>query len=301
VRYYRGAEVPANLIVTGQEYTVNADSSLTVMKNVPYLSPLTIICVASFFDGRSGQVYHFSTSVVLSSTSAITNPVTLELDRPGGWEFDPLTEDGLRAINATLRLAGSAITDDARRRFWWYVVTGAGTERPIDPEDDLFYEGGQGTPTLMIDPRYVNGELWLRCRAEYIAPGAAAPQAPTASAPFADSTLSRRYSSYSPDMMVHGSELISGTAREVRAEGWVNNRYGIIPDFDKKLRCEWSIKRMVAGAEELVIGYGKEVDIMRSDYENSAELFFDAAPRESLKAAAHGDTVYMIGNEIVTI
>lgn len=205
VRWYEHSETPANLIVSGQNgYERGANGTLIVGKNVEYMSPLMLIVTANYHDSRTNSIIRVSESVTLSTTSHSSHPVTLELDKPGSWTFDPLTDSGLREINATLRLAGNDVTE-TRAKFWWFVVENE-VERAIVPERDLFYESGIGTPKLTIDPRYINGSVLIRCRAEYIRPNETAPAQPTAKAQMSETMVNRRYSEYDYTDFVNGGD-----------------------------------------------------------------------------------------------
>ncbi|MDR0939906.1 MAG: hypothetical protein LBN29_11275 [Mediterranea sp.] len=303
IRYYLDTETPDRLIAGGRDgFTIAPAGALTVTRNVPYMAPLTVICVAGYFDSASGRVYRFTDSVTLSSTSAIEDPVTLELDRPAAWTFDPLTEDGTRTIRATLRLAGREVADEARRRFRWMVVGPDGDERAVDPDDDLFHEAGQGTPTLTVDPRYVDTPLRLRCRAEYLPP--ATDGSPVASPPTAlqaDTVVTRRYSGYDIDFVVHGGERVDAAAPGVVAEGWAIRPDGIVPDLERRFACQWNLRRKTWGARPRTIAHGQRVTIAREDYADGADLEFELREREPLKAASDGDTVFTDQGAVLTI
>jgi hypothetical protein len=302
VHWYLGSESSANLIVSGQNgFSLSAAGVLTVEKNVAYLHPLQLLCTAKFYDARSRNTLKFSEVVTLSTVSSLENSVTLELDKPAGWRYDMLTDTGLKTITATLRLAGREITEDARRRFWWYIVPEGGQERLIDEEQDLFYESGGASPTLTIDARYIKENLQLRCRAEYIQPGAAAPLLPGTDAATADTTVTRCYSSYEYDFFVHGGTSVAGTASEIKAECSASRWNTVIEGFEKLFRIIWYIRPKVWNAQWRVLGYGREVTVAKADYENSADVAVELEEHEALAAAAHEGVVFTIDGKIVTL
>lgn len=300
IRWYENSETPANLIVPGQNgYLVESGGALVISKNVSYLSPLTLIFTANYYDPRTGNVLRIHESKTLSTTSLAEMPVTLELDKPGDWTFDPLTESGLRTVTATLRLAGNAVSAE-RRAFWWYVVEN-GAERLINPEDDLFYESGQNTPALTIDPRYIEGRVLVRCKAEYIAPGAPVPAQPSAGCQIRETTVNRCYSVWDYDWFVNGSSQVASRAAEIKSEGLVTSKGLLVENPTEKFDLKWSLKSQVFGAQWRTAGYGTESLIPRNEYRNGAHLAFEVDEKKPLGAAVIGNDTLVINNETVTL
>jgi hypothetical protein len=300
VRWYERSEAPGNLITSGQNgYVIESGGALVVSKNVSYLSPLTLIFTANYYDLRTGNSLRIHESKTLSTTSLTEMPVTLELDKPGDWTFDPLTESGLRIITATLRLAGSEVAA-GRRAFWWYVVED-GAERLIDPEEDLFYEAGQNAPALTIDPRYVDGRVLLRCKAEYVAPGAPSPGEPGARCQVKETTVNRCYSNWDYDYFVNGSSQVAMQAVGIKSEGIVTSYGKLIENPTEKFDLKWSLKSQIFGAQWRTIGYGTEAVIPRNDYRSGAHLAFEVDEKQPLAAAVIGNDILVIDDEILTL
>lgn len=75
VRWYEGSEVSGNMIVSGSNgYTIQG-KELLIAKNVPYLTPLTIIFTANYFDVRTGKTVRVHDQKTLSTTSLVEYPV----------------------------------------------------------------------------------------------------------------------------------------------------------------------------------------------------------------------------------
>jgi hypothetical protein len=301
IRWYENSETPANLIISGQNgYVVAAVGALEVSKNVKYLTPLVLIFTANYYDPRTGNVLRVHESVTLSTTSLTEMPLTLELDKPGDWIFDPLTESGLRTVTATLRLAGKEVSAAERRAFWWYAVEN-GTERLINPENDLFYESGQNTPSLTIDPRYIDDRILIRCKAEYVSPGTPAPTQPTAGCRVRETTVNRRYSEWDYDYFINGSSQVSVQAVEIKSEGIVTSKGALVTNPTEKFDLKWNLKSQVYGAQWRTIGYGTAVVIPRNDYRNGAHLAFEVDEKKPLGPVAIGDDILTVNDEILTL
>jgi len=300
IRWYENSEAPGNLIISGQNgYEIGANGALIVSRNVPYKSPLTLIFTANYLDPRTSNVLRIHESKMLSTTSLLEMPVTLELDKPGSWNFDPLTESGLRTITATLRLAGKEV-GAGHRAFWWYVVENK-AERLIDPETDLFYESGQNTPTITIDPRYIDGNVLIRCKSEYIAPGAPVPAQPTVKCQIKETTVNRCYSEWDYDYFVNGSSQVSPQALEIKSEGIVTAKGITVDNPTDKFDLKWSLKSQVFQANWRIVGYGAETFIPRNDYRNGAHLAFEVDEKKALGPVAIGSDILTINNEILTL
>lgn len=292
VRWYENSESPENLIVSGQNgYERGANGTLIVGKNVEYMSPLMLIVTANYHDGRSKSVIRVSESVTLSTTSHSSHPITLELDKPGSWTFDPLTDTGWREINATLRLAANDVTE-TNAKFWWFIVSD-GVEREIVPNRDLFYESGIDTPKLTIDPRYINGSVLIRCRAEYIRPNATAPAQPTTKALMSETVVNRRYSHYDYTDFVNGGEMVSQKTTDALCEGIVSSRGRVIERPQRFFHLEWFSKPNRFGADWKHVDFGINALIPIADIENGVDVGFSVKEREALGAM-------MINGDVIT-
>lgn len=300
IRWYVGSEDDENMIISGVNgFTING-YKLSIAKNISYLSPLTIVFTANYFDIRTGHTIRLHEQKTLSTTSLTEKPVTLELDKPeASWTFDPIHDTGMRAVTASMRLAGNAVAAN-QSLFWWYKVV-SGVETLVDPEDDLWYESGQNTSVLTINPAYVNGSLHLRCKGEYVAPGEIAPTQPTTTCQTADTTIVRRYSAYDFEFFVNGSSQVSYSAENIKAEAVIRQGNDVLDSPVSFFLIEWLMKRTTWNAEWKTVGYGQDVVISKADYINGADLAVDIHEKESLKAASVNGTVLVINGSIITL
>jgi hypothetical protein len=297
VRWYENSEAPANMITSGTNYEIGVNGKLTVKKNVEYLSPVILIFTANFYDGRTGNVLRLHESVTLSTTSLLEYPVTLDVDHPASWTFNPLTDAGLRNITARLRLAGQTVEPE-QEKYWWYRIENGNPVAITD--DDLFYESGQNTNILTVDPRYVDGQVRLVVKADYIAPGEVLPVNPTASAQSKEIVINRAYSAYDYDYFVNGGSQVASEATEIKAEGYVTVFGKIYPSPTTKFTLTWEIKSQVYGADWRTIGYGEQVIVPKSEYINGANIALDVLEHEALKAMSQNSNEITVDNQILT-
>lgn len=299
VRWYEGTEAIGNLIASGSDgYVINADASITVGKNAPYLSPLVLIFTAKYLDVRTNNVLRIHESVTLTTNSLTETPIaSLEIDKPNGWVFDPLTDTGLRTVTATLRLAGETVVAE-RQKYWWYKIVGG--EQVLLTADELCYESGAGTATITIDPRYIDGNMLFRVKAEYIAPGEATPTNPTASAKSCDMVVNRRYSAWEDDWFINGGNNPTTSVSAIKAESVITRKGSVYANAMTKFTVLWELKKQVANAQWGAIGYGENVLIPKADYISGAHISCDVKEREALKAICIDGAELAINGVILT-
>jgi hypothetical protein len=297
VRWYENTEIPANMISSGTNYTAGGNGKLTVKKNVAYLSPVILLFTANYYDIRTGNVLRIHESVTLSTTSLLEYPVTLDLDHPASWTFNPLTDSGLRGITARVRLAGQTV-DPEQEKYWWYRLENGNPVAITD--DDLFYESGQNTNVLTIDPRYVDGSVRLAVKADYIAPGESVPDSPTAHAMSREIVINRSYSEYDFNYYIHGGTQVASEAAEAKAEGYVTAGGKVYPGPSTKFTLAWELKSQVYGADWRIIGYGEQVIIPKADYKNGANIALNVSEKEALKAVSQSGGEITFDSKILT-
>lgn len=298
---YLSAELSQYLITPATEgYTVNADGSLTVERNIEYLHPIVLLLTASYSDPRSGNVLRVQASALLSTTSlAVASKLTL--DKPASFTFDPLADSGVRTIRASLRLGGKEPDlQSCGVAYWWYKVIG-GQESLVDPEEDLFYVSGQNTAALVVDPRYVDDHVRLVCKAEYVLSGEQLPQIPTANCLTAETTLLRRYADYDFEHVVYGGVQVSAGTRKVKNECYVTVGRNVLPSASQFFSVKWTITRAVTSAEPIVLGYGDSIMVDAKEFEDGADVTVEVDEFEPLKAMAIDDDVLCINGRVLTL
>lgn len=296
--YLRG-ELAKYLITPGtQGYTVRPSGSLTVYKNIPYLSPVILVFTAEIVDRRNGNILRVQASTTLSSTSVAIAP-KLSLDKPASWTFNPIAEESIRSVTATLRLVG-VIPETAAVKYWWFRVSEQG-ETLINSEEDLFYEGGQNTRTLKIDPRYIEGSILLRCKAEYSCDGEPLPELPKKSCLFADTLVLRRFPAFDFEHFVHGGVEVSPLAKFVHNECVVSVGRSVVKKPTRWFTIRWYMRNATFGAEWREIGSGETIDIPTNLFRNGAEVALDVEGKPALGAITANDSVLTYKDRILTI
>lgn len=288
---YLRAEL-SKYLVTSQTrgYEVRSDGSLVVTKNVPYMSPEVLVFTGCFTDPRNGHIIRVQASLTMSSTSVAVSP-SLELDRPGSWTYNPINETArYRTIRAKLRLGG--IVPDpkkCRTAFWWYRVDGKNEN--ILNEDELAYEGGQGSDTLTIDPSYIDDTLHLRCRAEFAFGDAPLPKQPSGESVFQDTLILRRYPAYDFDHFVHGGVEVTPSAKFVHNECVVTAGRQVVEHPSRWFKIRWSIRSQTFGAEWRDLGGGETIDIPATEFCNGSDVGLEVEPKQAKGAAVYGEDI----------
>lgn len=285
---YIGNELSQYLVTEATEgYSVDRDGSLRVEANIPYLSPVVLVFTGNVPDIRSGKLVKVQDSLLLS-TSSVAVPATLTLDKPASWVFNPIADSGLRTIKASLMLGGLAPDPTkVRTKFWWYRASG-NTETLIDEDEDFFYESGQNTDTLVIDPQYLDSERII-CKAVYVLGSGSLPANPGQDCLSAETVISRRYPAYDFENYVHGGVEVSPTASHVKNECVVTIGQQVLNNPSRYFTVIWSVKEPVHGAEWRVLGYGDTIMIPASEIEGGADIGLELEEFEPMGALADDD------------
>lgn len=294
-------ELSAYLVTAATEgYAVDTDGSLIVSANVDYLSPVVLVFTANYADIRSGNVIRLQATTTLSTTS-VAVAGSLNLDKPSSFLFNPMGDTGLRTITASLLLGGSAPDlNHVSVGYWWYKVVN-GVESLVDPDEDLFYESGQGTAQLVIDPRYVDGALHLVCKVEYASDGEALPSTPGANCLKAETTCVRRYPDYDFENYVHGGVEVSSGASYVKNECVVTVGRQVLDSPSMWFAVKWTIKRAVTGAEWVLLGYGDSIMIDASEFSDGADVGLEIEEIQPLRALTLDNQVICIDGNPITL
>lgn len=298
---YLKEDLSQYLITAATEgYTIRTDGSLVVSRNTEYLHPIVLLYKACYMDPRDNHIYKVDDHVTLSTIS-VAVAANLHLDKPVSFTFDPLSDSGLRTITASVKFGGK--DPDPRYcslAYWWYKVIN-GQESLVDPDEDLFYESGQNTASLVVDPRYIDGRVRFVCKAEYALTGEQLPQAPTADCLTAETTLIREYARYDFEHVVYGGEQVAAGTRMVKNECIVTVGNKVLQSASEFFSVVWSILKAVRDAEEVILGYGDSIMIDSKELENGAYVSLDVEEFKPLKALAIDDDVLCIDGEVLTL
>lgn len=282
-------------------YSVSEDGTLVVSKNVNYLEPEMLIFIGNYLDGRTGKVLRVQANAVLSTTS-VAVVSTLSLDKPASFVFNPVVDSGTRSIQASVAIGGQNPESlGISVAYWWYKVV-SGVESLIT-DDDLFYESGQNTSRLVIDPEYVDGIVSIICKAEFALPGSSLPSAPTSGCLTARTAVLRRYPAYEFEHIVHGGVEVPSGATMVKNECVVTVGRQVLDSPLDYFNIVWYIKRAVYDADFTVIGYGESISIDASEFAYGADVALDVIPFEPLGAMTDDDDNIITDddNNIITL
>lgn len=298
---YVTGELSRFLITAATEgYSVASDGTLTVTKNIAYLDPKVLVFTASYPDARSGKVLRIQATATLSTLS-LAEAATLTLDKPASFVFNPVTDSGVRTVKATLLLGGAAPDADRCKAAYWWYKTIDGVETLIDPDEDLFYESGQDTDTLTVDPRYVDGQVKIVCKVEYALPGESLPASPASDCLTAETMVVRRYPDYDFEHFVHGGVEVSPNAEKVKNECVVTVGREVVGNPSEHFHIRWLIRRAVYGAEWTVLGYGESIMIPAAEFENASDVALEVDGFDPLGAFCDGDTAICENGTILTL
>lgn len=284
-------------LITGATpgYHVQVDGSLRVEANIQYPTRTVLVFTGNIPDARSGRTVKVQESVLLSTTS-IALPATLSLDKPASWRFNPVEDTGIRTIKASLMLGGKAPDPNhCSVAFWWYKASGNSVVL-LDPDEDLFYESGQGTDTLVIDPAYLEEERII-CKAEYALDGASLPVSPTANCLTAETVIGRRYPAYDFENYVHGGVEVAPNASHVKNECVVTIGQKVIDNPSRFFTVIWSIKEPVYGAEWRILGYGDSIMIPKSEISGGADVGLEVEELAPMGAMSDNGTDSLTDDE----
>ena len=228
-------------IVSGADFLITDSGedtgTLVVKRNASPGSPLTLRFEGEYVDTVRSQVRR----VVMTQTlvcESVTPPLTLTLDRPDTFWYDPVrSTDHELKIRACLR-AGDMEIEASKREFVWEMKrddgswSAPGTE-VTDEDVDISADGTEASVHLKL----IGRRLELRCRAKYDAYGNPSAVVLDADAPTASMVIVRRMRKVSVTGLM--PQRISPGQRTLAAEARVSDGLGEIPDPDEHFRIPW--------------------------------------------------------------
>ena len=289
------------VISTGDYYTVNANGTLTVKKNVPLTGILQIICVAKYTDPRTGMVYLREKSIPFSLVMKTDTALYLSWDIPEVCTFNVLDDSTLRTITATARLGTTVLTDD-QVKFFWYLVTANGVETLINPGADvnMLEFISLTNSVLQVNNMYVN-KTRIRLKAALKATSSSNPSAPDNPNYWIESTLSWLMSgkitayakSPTGDMI-----LASETSKTFKCGVNVGGRELTDIEITTHFYIEWYSLANTSGATRKLIGGGLTCTVPASqlrttNWKNTVDVVPDVYERGPYKAVVSGGKLVM--------
>lgn len=258
VTWYEGNE-STQITSENSNYTLNADGTLLVKKNVSPSSPLQILCRATFIDSRNGNTLVYNDTFALNSIQKSDDQLSLSINQPAKVTYNPLKDNRLIDITATLKM-GSETVADANVAYWWYKVEN-GEETLVNSSDlNIEYVSGQGTKTLRIDADNTYLSV-IRCRAAYYT--GTKPSAPTDDTLMSETAIVYKIPpikafSYTPN----GNIIRKGmTNMNFQVKILTNKEELTEEQINKFFFVKWYKKSSAAGATATAIGHGSSITI----------------------------------------
>ena len=258
VTWYENSE-STQITSENSNYTLNADGTLLVKKNVIPTAPVQILCRATFIDTRNNNTLVYNDTFTLNSIQKSDDQLSLSINQPSKITYNPLKDSQYIDITAALKM-GSETVADANVAYWWYKVVN-GEETLIDSSDlNIEYVAGQGTKTLRInaDNTYLSV---IRCRAAYYT--GTKPSAPADDTLMAETAIVYKIPPirafvYSPN----GSIIRKGMANMTFFVKILTNKEELTEEqINRLFFVKWFKKSSAAGATAVEIGHGSSVSV----------------------------------------
>lgn len=301
VSWFEGSE--ATQIVSGTDYTVNADGTLTMKKNVSPATPIQILCRATFVDARNGNTLVYNDTFSLNSIQKSDDQVSLSINFPAKITYNPIKDSQLIDITATLKM-GNSIVADANCAFWWYKVVN-GIEQLINASDlNIEYISGQGTKTLRVDADNTYMSV-IRCRSAYYT--GIKPTAPTDSILMCETAIIYKIPAvkafgYSPNGIYIRQGMSSMT---FLAKVLTNVEELTEAQINKLFFIKWFKKSTAAGATPSEIGHGISVTVPANSLRLQGGIQMQVYPEVyeigpyTVLTTASGDPIRTGSNEVI--
>ena len=305
VTWYENSK--STVISTGDYYTVNANGTLTVKKNVPLTGILQIICVAKYTDPRTGLVYQKEMSIPFSLIMKTDNALILGWDIPEVCTFNVLNDAATRVITATARV-GTTVQTDSQVKFFWYLVTANGTETLISPKADvnMLEFTALTNSQLTVNNMYVN-KTRIRLKAALKTTSNPNPSAPDNTNYWIESTLSwlmsGKITAYAKSPT--GDKIKANETTKIFKCGVnVGGRELTDSEITNNFYIEWYAKSSAAGATRKLIGGGLQISVpastlRTSNYAITVEVTPEVYERGPYKAVINGTKLVTSGGDTV--
>ncbi|WP_044272487.1 hypothetical protein [Bacteroides timonensis] len=302
VLWYEGSE-STQITSANSNYTINSDGTLLVKKNVSPSSPVQIICRATFVDIRTGNTLVYYDTFSLNSIQKSDDQLSLIINQPSKITYNPLKDNQLIDITATLKM-GSGTVADANVAYWWYKVVN-GEEVLINASDlNIEYVSGQGTKTLRIDADNTYLSV-IRCRAAYYT--GTKPSAPTDDTLMCETAILYkippvRAFSYSPN----GNYVRQGMTNMTFYVKILMNKEELTTErINKFFFVRWFKKSSAAGATASSIGHGNSVTVTADSLRLKSGLQMSVYPEVyeigpyTVLTTGSGDPIRTGANEVI--
>lgn len=302
VTWYENSE-STQITSENSNYTLNADGTLLVKKNVSPTAPVQILCRATFIDTRNGNTLVYNDAFTLNSIQKSDDQLSLSINQPSKITYNPLKDSQYIDITATLKM-GSETVADANVAYWWYKVEN-GEETLIDSSDlNIEYVSGQGTKTLRIDADNTYLSI-IRCRAAYYT--GTKPSAPTDDTLMAETAIVYKIPPikafvYTPN----GNIIRKGMTGMTFFVKILTNKEELTEEqINRFFFVKWFKKSSVAGATVTEIGHDSSVSVPADSLRLTGGLQMSVYPEVyeigpyTVLTTKSGDPIRTGGNEVI--
>ncbi|WP_373168953.1 hypothetical protein [Bacteroides cellulosilyticus] len=302
VTWYEGSEA-TQITDSNSGYTLNADGTLLVKKNVTPSAPVQLICRATFTDTRNGNTLVYYDTFTLNTIQKSDDQLSLSINQPAKITYNPLKDSQYIDITAVLKM-GSETVADANVAYWWYKVEN-GEETLINSSDlNIEYVSGQGTKTLCVDADNTYLSI-IRCRAAYYT--GTKPSAPTDDTLMAETVIVYKIPPikafvYSPN----GNTIRKGVNNMIFYVKILTNKEELTTEqINKFFFVKWFKKSSAAGATATEIGHGNSISVTADSLRLSGGLQMSVYPEVyeigpyTVLTTKSGDPIRTGANEVI--
>jgi len=213
---------------------------IMVKKNIDPGSPVTLELHAEYMDIRTGHLYVIQMTKLIRCTNATLYIPILSLDTADQVLYNPLRDQDVQVITASLR-RGPDECPASLRLFVWEAARDDGSWHEVgqDVFDYCMSISSDGTKCT-VDRSLMGDELHVRCRAKYDIGGNPSSVELSSSSPIAMATIKRRIPALDPPEIVMPYN-IPPMATAVSPKLTIRDTLGIIDNPETALLILWYI------------------------------------------------------------
>lgn len=230
VKFYEVNGKTETLITSDNKNYVISDGDdkgkIQLKKNVAQNTSLTIRFEAEFLDTRTGQIYKFKKSKLITCIDASEGVPAFTLDKPASVFYNPIRDTAKFEINASAMFSGTEI-DDTHCKVFFYKVDDDGNLADVDSLEAPNEIISHGKKQLVIDRSAMGISATYVAKLTYNLKGTPA-NAPTPISPQASCAIRRRIPALEVDWVL-GSQVSAGT-KSVKVKPVIKDTAGTIPD-----------------------------------------------------------------------
>lgn len=244
------ADVSGSVTVGTLITTSNANYEITtsgaqagrikVKKNAQPNVPITLRFYAEYVDSRTNQIFKIQSLFPIECKNATKFAPMLLLDAADVTVFNPLVDQALQTVHASLRL-GVDECEAKNRAFVWEVFRADNTWSAVGV-DNMDYDvsvSDDGT-SCTVDRSLMGEQLTLRCRAKYSDSGNPTAVTLNNAAPCKVVQFVRQIPKYDFDMMGLPVNIPSGLLA-ICPEAYIYDNNGEIPNPERELLPLWYV------------------------------------------------------------